>query len=654
MVGLAGAVGDFDRSGKVLSDELSIFGDEVPVEHETGDAFVTAVSHPGETESQPVAIEATDELLWVWGSVYGYRSSNGDYVSKREAAPSDTTPEYCARTYRTHGWECIAGLNGSFTGVLLDEGAGELTVFTDRLGSRPMHYAVLEEGVVFSTQIQGLCAFLGERLSLDGEYVSEYFSFERALGRRTPIRGVERAHPGAVTRIDLDDGSVRIDVQWRPVHDPLDQPFEDVAATFAETFESAVSERYDPDLETGVLLSGGSDSRLITGAVPDEGVTGYHINDWRNREAKIAERIADVAGTEFTFLERDEAYYQRAVEFSRSVSNFVSWFQHGHASGYAERLREDCDVLMTGHYSDTLFKENYLPHRGLLVPGTTIEVPLYLEREIETVDELVETYLGTKFHNRKHLRAPPGYLQTDDLRSILENNITDTGDEVDHHGVRHRSAYDAGVFGESYPLTNTPGRLFFDVMLQIAPFRDPFLDVRLVELMTKLPLRYRLRKNVINASIGRVAPDLAKLPHPTTNVPLEYPFALHYVAMQLRWLADKVHDDSTPRPYYTQSSWPNWDQLLRHQDAVTGALDERLSLADEIEWIDAEQLRDDYDRHMDGEDRFDELSAFLSFASIPVMETLLETEPPAAGAVEQTGSVTTGQSGSAPGDADRP
>jgi len=623
MVGLAGAVGDFDRNTSVLTDELCFFGDEVSTVHDKRNVVVTAVSHPATAEPQPVTVESTGELLWMWGTVYGYREPDGAYRSKSEEAPSLTDVEYCAQLYERYGREFIVGLNGSFVGVLFDGGSNSLQFFTDRLGSRPIHYTTTGEGVVFSTQIQGLAAFLEGRLSFDAELVCEYLSFERSLGLKTPIEGVERAHPGAITRIELDDRSVDVDVKWRPVHEPLDRSFRYFADTFADIFQSAASERYDPGRETGVLLSGGSDSRLIMGALPDRGVTGYHINDWKNHEAEIAERVADVSGKSFAFLERDRGHYERSLEFGSKISNYTSWFQHGHAGGLADKLREECDTLVTGHYSDTLFKHNYLPYGGLLVPGTTIELPLYVEQEVETVDDLVTQYLGTKFHNRKHLRAPPGYLRSGDLRTILENNIDGTGGKVDHHGVVHESPYDAGLFSESYPLTNTAGRLFFDVMLQTAPYRNPFLDVRLIELMTKLPVKYRLRKNIINAATARVQPKLAELPHPTTNIALKYPFALQYLALQVNWLRNRLTDHAKPIPYYTQGSWPDWDELVRHRDFVKPVLEEHSALLDAIEWIDTGKLWDDYDRHMVGEDRFDELSAMVSFISNPATQSLL-------------------------------
>lgn len=623
MVGLAGAVGGFDRDPSTLSDGLCFFGDEEVREHETGDAFLTAAFHPASAEPQPVSVESTGELLWVWGNLYGYLGPDGSYAPRRETDPSLTDAEYCARLYERYGEEFVVGLNGSFVGVLLDEDAGELRFFTDRLGSRPIHYAVGPEGVAFSTQIQGICALLADSLSFDLDYVTEYLSFERALGLRTPIEGVHRAHPGAFTEIDLTERSVTTDVRWRPEHEPADRSFDDFTAEFVETFAAAVRERHDPDEETGVLLSGGSDSRLVLSALPDEGVTGYHINDWRNREARIAERVADVAGKPFKFFERDETHYRRAVEFNRAVSNYTSWFQHGHAGGFAEELRAECDVLVTGHYSDTLFKHNYLPYRGLVIPGTTIEVPLYVEQSVESIADLVDLYMGTKFHNRKHLRAPPDYLRGGDLRSILEANITEADGSVLHHGVRHRSPHDAAVFGECYPLTNTAGRLFFDVMLQTAPFRDPFLDVRLVELMTELPIEYRLRKNLINASIERVRPELAEIPHPNTNIALKHPFALHYVALQVNWLRDQLTETSRPRPYYTQGSWPDWDELLRSHDLVEPVLEDHADLLEGIEWLDADRVRNDYARHMDGDDRFDELSGVLSFLTNPATQSLL-------------------------------
>lgn len=624
MVGLAGALGDFDENLSTLSETLCFFGDESVSEFQEGDTFVTSVFHDANRETQPVRVESTGELLWVWGEVYGYLDVTGEYTSRRDDVASDTKSEYCASLYEEYGLDFIKGLNGSFSGVILNEEVDSIQFFTDRLGTRPIHYTVVDEGVVFSTQIQAIATLLSDKLSFDLDYVAEFFAFERSFGRKTPIEGVERAHPGAITRIDLRDRSVETDVKWRPKHEPLDRGFDYFVDEFASTFESAVFERYDSDAKTGVLMSGGSDSRLIVGALPKEGVTGYHINDWKNREAKIAERVAEVTGKSFVYLERDEEFFARSLDFNTQVSNYISWFDHGHVGGYVDLLREECDVLMTGHYSDTLFKRTYLPYKGLPLSKLNIELPLFVEEPVNTIDDLIELYLGSTFHNRKQSGSLPKYLRLDtDLPTILEHNIKEVDGYVDHHGVTHHSPRDAALFSESYPVTNTAGRLFFDVMLQASPFRNPFLDVRLIELMTKLPIKYRLRKNVINASIEQIHPELAELPHPGTNIAIKRPFVLQYLAIYATWILDKFRDDNKPKPYFSHGSWTNHSELIRHHNLFEAFYNEWDNHTPIPNWIDQQKASTDYSRHVSGEDRFAEVYAAVSFFSVPTSKLIL-------------------------------
>ncbi|WP_255192416.1 asparagine synthase-related protein [Natronobeatus ordinarius] len=626
MVGLAGVVGDVDQDVSALTGELCFFGDEASTEHSDEVAFVTAVSHAANAEPQPVEVESTGELLWVWGEVYGYYDDAGTYTSKREGAADLTRAEYCARLYEEHGRTFIVGLNGSFVGVLYDQDSDSIQFFTDRLGSRPIHYTLVDDGLVFSTQIQAICSLLEGELSFDLDYVAEYFAFERSLGLKTPIDGVERGHPGAFTEIDLDDRSVSVDVQWRPVHEPLDQSFDYFVDRFVELFQSAVAERYDSAKETGVLLSGGSDSRLIMGALQDEGVTGYHINDWENREMEVARQVAAISGNEFVYLERDEDYHERSLEFNSQISNYISWYDQGHASGFADVLRNECDVLMNGHYADTLFKRSYLPYKGVPIPGLDVELPLYIEQPVETVGDLIEMYLGTKFHNRKASGSLPEYLQLNtNLKTILKDNITETEGFVDHHGVTYSSPRDAALFSECYPITNPATHLFFDVMKQMAPFRNPFFDVRLIELMTQLPIKYRLRKNVINASVEKIDVNLANLAHAGTNIDIKRSFALQYLAMCVNWAADQFTSDNKPKPYYTHGSWTNQSELIRHRDFVETTLNTHESMIDIVEWIDAKGAWNAYDRHINGDDKFADLYALVSFTSIPVTQSLLNS-----------------------------
>ncbi|OYR44595.1 hypothetical protein DJ74_17530 [Halorubrum sp. Ea8] len=94
---------------------------------------------------------------------------------------------------------------------------------------------------------------------------------------------------------------------WRPKYDPLDRSYNYFLDRFSDVIADAVSERARNTEDAGLFLSGRSDSRLLLSFLDDD-VMSYHVNEYMNTEARIAEQVAGEAGSEFDLLQRDPDY----------------------------------------------------------------------------------------------------------------------------------------------------------------------------------------------------------------------------------------------------------------------------------------------------------------------------------------------------------
>ena len=617
MTGFSAVLGEDEGELGGLRDGLRHTGEESVSEYTDERCSVCVVTHDGEATDQPATAADGDVLVWVWGDLFG-RDDGERYARRFELAPHETDAGYCAALYDRYGTDFLAGLNGEFAGCLYDRSAGTVDVFTDRTGLRPVYRTRTATGeVVVSTELQAIPTHPTVETGFAVEYVYEYLASRRAFGVRTPLRGVERLPPGSFVTVDLDTRGTDTTRYWYPQYEPVDRPFKECVAEFTDLFVDVLDERVRSDRDYGVLLSGGADSRLIVAALDELGEEpiAFHMNEWMNSEARIAERVARTTGTEFRFLRRDADYQARALERNAELTEFISWFDQAHANGFADELREEVDVVLGGWYSaEAVGNFSDFPTRSVRTGLGLLHLPV--REPIETVEEYRDVLDG----------GLPAYLETPPtLREILAANLSSDGTGIDHHGVRYESMEDLVVFSELYPATNDSDHLNYRGTSQVIPHWTPFLDARMVEFTRRYPHAYRLRRRIVNQAVKRLDPALADIPYANTGVPLGYPFPAHYVADRLQQFRRRNLPSSarsTPAPHYSHGSWPDNTELLRHQPLVEDTLERRADLIRRLPFLDREGIDECYREHLDGKNRTEELFTLLTFLEMPVTERL--------------------------------
>jgi asparagine synthase (glutamine-hydrolysing) len=568
---------------------------------------------------EPVEPPRGDDTVsvWVLGEVFGFDAAAvggaGGYAPK----PADVDAgRYCAALYEEYGESFLAGLNGSYTLLVYDPADRELSLCTDRLGTVPVYYARPDdETLVFSSSIQDLPRHPDVETSFHPGYLHEYLAFRHTFGVKTPLAGIETLQPGAVTTFDLVDGSVSTTGYWRPEFRPRAEPFEWFVEEFADRFSRVLSEWTADGADQGVLLSGGSDSRLVLAGLDD--ATAFHMNEWMNREARTAERSAHAAGAEFVMLRRDPDYRVDALERNREALNFVGWFTQAYTTGLEAELVDRADRLLTGLYGDTLFKRFGVPSRDVSL-GPVGSLTLPVERRIESVDDYVDHLLS---------RAHDGFDLPTDLREVLEANVHRTDDGIVHHGVTYPSLDELAYYDSCYPLSNDNDMLFYSVLRRRLPSRTPFLDDRLLDLSLSLPVRYRLRRNVIDRALDRLSPALSAIPHARTGVPPARSFPVKYVGEHARAFWRKhVAEETPPAPFMTHGSWPDDAELLRANDCFRDVFEARRSTVEGLPGLEYADVREQVRAHLDDDDRLVELYTLLSVLSMPVTDDVLRTD----------------------------
>jgi asparagine synthase (glutamine-hydrolysing) len=169
-----------------------------------------------------------------------------------------------------HGWvewgeAVVDRLRGMFAFALHDARTQTLFLARDRLGVKPLHYALCADGaLLFASELKGLLASPRIGRALDPTAIEDYFAYGYVPDPKCLLSGVrklEAAHTLTVRRGQPVPAPSRYwDVDFTTRHRGS---ADDLAAELTERVREAVRLRMIADVPLGAFLSGGVDSSAV-------------------------------------------------------------------------------------------------------------------------------------------------------------------------------------------------------------------------------------------------------------------------------------------------------------------------------------------------------------------------------------------------------
>jgi asparagine synthase (glutamine-hydrolysing) len=217
------------------------------------------------TGQQPLYSEDGTVCIIFNGEIYNYREliSELSALGYRFRTKSDT--EAIVHAWEAWGEDCVRRLRGMFAFALWDRNRETLFLARDRLGVKPLYYAMLADGtVLFGSELKSMLAHGGMPRDIDPCAVDEYFALGYVAEPRTIFRAARKlppAHTLAIRRAQ-----------------PLPQPREYWNVRFSCSANITVSEageelqrhlaesvrlRMIAEVPLGAFLSGGVDSSAV-------------------------------------------------------------------------------------------------------------------------------------------------------------------------------------------------------------------------------------------------------------------------------------------------------------------------------------------------------------------------------------------------------
>jgi asparagine synthase (glutamine-hydrolysing) len=252
---------------------------------------------------QPIHNE--DRTVWVVynGEIYNFPELRKELEGRGHKFYTNTDTEVIVHLYEDFGPKCIRKLRGMFGIALYDERKQMLLLARDRLGKKPLHYALAGGRLYFGSEIKTIFAVSSELADLNPGALLQYFQFGYIPDPNTAFRQIEKLPPGHI--LEYSRGKARISRYWDlpayGTYDPKDE--QQCVAELEERLQEAVRIRLISDVPLGALLSGGVDSSVVVALMArssDRPVKTFSIGFSKQdfNEAEYARAVAAKFGTE--------------------------------------------------------------------------------------------------------------------------------------------------------------------------------------------------------------------------------------------------------------------------------------------------------------------------------------------------------------------
>jgi asparagine synthase (glutamine-hydrolysing) len=281
MCGICGIIGqdDAEQLQPMLRRLIHRGPDEEGMHRETGVALGVRRLRVIDPEGghQPVRNETGTLWAVMNGEIYNYRELRERLLRKGHRLTSRGDTEVLVHLYEDEGMEGFHRVRGMFAIALWDRTRNEALLVRDRLGIKPLYYAVrpgeagLGTRVVFSSELTSLLETIpGWRLR--PEAIVDYLTHLYVPGPDTIIEGVFQLRPGEAVKIS--QGRLEFFRYYRPAEEVsigsmwnAEEAKEEVLRTFRETVKAHLVS----DVPLGLFLSGGLDSASLLAMMQAEG-----------------------------------------------------------------------------------------------------------------------------------------------------------------------------------------------------------------------------------------------------------------------------------------------------------------------------------------------------------------------------------------------
>ncbi|MBE3575851.1 MAG: asparagine synthase (glutamine-hydrolyzing) [Firmicutes bacterium] len=504
------------------------------------------------------------------GELYNTEDLRQELLARGHTFQGHSDTEVLLAAYMEWGPECVPRLNGIFAFGVWDTQKQTLFLARDRLGVKPLFYAIRRRGLLFASELKALLVHPAVPPEVDAEGLAEVLALGPA---RTPghgvFRGVQELRPGHW--LLYSRSGARVHRYWALMSHPHPDDLDTTARRVRELLEDTVERQLVADVPLCSLLSGGLDSSAVTafaaavyrrrglGPLPTYSVDYadndryFHANFYQpDSDGPWVQRMVGLLGTRHESVVIDTPELVEALKAALHARDLPGMADvDSSLLLFSRQIRKGATVGLSGEAADEVFGGYpWFRDPGMIhnPPGTFPWSRMTAQRMA-----LLRPEVRQHIHGEEYVAAR--------YQEALDEVPRLPGEAPEEARMRELLYLSISRFLPT--LLDRKDRMSMAVGLEV---RVPYCDHRLVEYVWNIPWPMKFaggrEKGILRRALRGVLPDEVlerrKSPYPKTHHPA-------YLAATRRWLEEILADPGAPLLQLMD------EQALREQIRTNGA-----------------------------------------------------------------------------------
>jgi asparagine synthase (glutamine-hydrolysing) len=557
--------------------------DGVHLASEVGLGFVRLSIIDLSSGHQPLSNENGTVWIVFNGEIYNYRELRSFLLSKGHVFKTHSDTEVIVHLYEELGPDCVQKLRGMFAFAIWDENRKTLFLARDRVGIKPLYYALNQNSIVFASEIKAILADPAISRDLAPEIIDRFLTFLYVPGEETLLKGIRKLAPGHYLLVKNGTTEVRQywDLQFSKPSTTLS--LDDAERELSSLLAESVELHMIADVPVGVLLSGGVDSTAVLSFAKertDKEISSYTVgfsDSGVADERPYAKLAADTFGTQHHDMTIT------AADFAEFIPQYVWHMEEpvceppAVAMYYVSKLAKNyVKVLLSGEGGDEAFA-GYSNYRNIfwlerlkrVMPALNGAVSRGLGNAWSQSSRLAKyaPLMNAKFPDYYYSRTSSPYRYSGNAMRALYS--ADFERSIDHEysaeplqklfsKVKDQAILDQMLYIDTK--TWLPDDLLIKAdkmtMANSLELRVPLLDHKVLEFAAALPTNYKLKgfslKYILKRALSKRVPS-AILKRKKAGFPVPYD---SWMRGDLKgWLSGILLDrETSARGYFRKST----------------------------------------------------------------------------------------------------
>lgn len=532
MCGFVGFTNNITNSEKVLTNMMDVIAHRGPdsdgkyISKDIALGFKRLSILDLENGDQPMFNENETLVLVFNGEIYNANELKKKLIEKGHFFKTNTDTETLLHGYEEYKEELVNMLRGMFAFLIWDIENKTIFAARDIFGIKPFYYCKMGQNFIFGSEIKSFLKHPNFVKKLNKKALEQYLSFQYSPYNETFFEDVFKLPPANF--LIFKDGKIKIK-KYYEINFNTDKnlSLQDCVEEIEAVLKNSVNAHKISDVEVGSLLSSGIDSSYITSIsnVNKTFTVGFSDNGYN--EIGYAQNLSTILGIEnhnkiitdyeiWQIFPKIQFYMDEPLADASAVALYFACHE---ASKHVK-------VILSGEGADELFG-GYNVYKDPIDNETYEKLPFLLRHLIAKVFAICGEHKGINYLIRRGQKIDDRFIgnayifKKKQRDKILKNPILKEGPEEvcrpfykmvsNRHDVTKMQFLDLHMW------------LVGDILLKAdkmsmansIELRVPFLDRKVLEVATKIPLKYRVNRKNTKYALRTAA--LRKLPKNVAN-----------------------------------------------------------------------------------------------------------------------------------------